>query len=241
MVLPLFFLTVLLNSWSSSAWSDGEERTLYPSQYDNDTTQFTGEGKAWISGDGTLVLEGDAPRFRVLEPLFGNVSITVDALRESEEEDLSYQGFVIAARSQHYDDNECGANTYYASVTYDGVARFEKELFHGVGTNAFYPSLNDDPIVVFEDGVPKDVWINLNFTITTTDGSNARLQFSVDGEEVLDYTDRGDWSVDADGVECEGFYPDNKIIQSPGFVFIRNDGLGIAKYRDLNIAEVPSP
>jgi hypothetical protein len=243
---PLIFLLLALNAWhSASSWSDGESRTLYPAQTDdnNDSTsvtQFTGEGKAWISGDGTLVLEGDAPRFRVLEPLFDNVTITVDALRVSEDEDLAYQGFVIGARSQHYGDPECGANTYYGSVTYDGVARFEKELFHGIGTNAFYPPLDDDPVTVYKDGVPKDIWINLNFTITTTEDSNARLQLAVDGKQVLDYTDNGDWSVDSDDVKCEGFYPNNKIIQSPGFTFIRNDGLGVAKYRNLNITEVPS-
>jgi hypothetical protein len=239
-MLPFLFLLVTLAAWTSSGWSDGEDRTLYPSQYDENDgeSQFTGEGRARITGDGRLVLLGDAPRFRILEPIFGNVSITVDALRESEEEDLAYQGFVIGARSQHYDDSECGANTYYASVTYDGLARFEKELFHGVGRNAFYPPLDDEPVIVFDGGVPKDIWIKLNFTITTTEDNNARLQLAVDDKPVLDYTDNGQWPVDADDVQCEGFYPDNKIILSPGFVFIRNDGLGQAEYRNLAIREV---
>ena len=239
MLSTLIFLSLALNAWTSSSWSDGDDRTLHPTEDDKDDTQFTGIGEARISGDGRLLLQGDAPRFRVLEPLFDNVSITLEALREAEEEDLSYQGFVIGVRSKHYDDPECGANTYYASVTYDGEARFEKELFHGVGRNAFYPSSADDPEVVFEDGVPRMAWIKLNFTITTTQDRNARLQLSVDGKKVLDYTDSGDWPVDANGVECEGFYPDNKIILEPGFVFIRNDGLGQAQYRNLQIRELP--
>lgn len=239
-VIPFFFSFMFVAGWNStSSWNDGHDRTLYPTQYDEDVTQFTGEGKARITGDGRLVLEGDAPRFRILEPLFGNVSVTVDALRVSEEQDLAYQGFVIGARSQHYNDDECGANTYYASITYDGVARFEKELFHGRGSNAFYPGLDEEPVRVFDDdGVPFNVWISLNFTIVTDQNDNARLILDVDGERVLEYTDSGNWSVDSDDVECEGYYPDNKIIQSPGFVFIRNDGLGQAEYRNLEIGEI---
>jgi hypothetical protein len=209
-------------------------------QYDDgdDRTQFTGEGEARISGDGRLLLRGDAPRYRVLEPLFENVSVTFDALRESEEQDLDYQGFVVGVRSQHYNDDECGANTYYASLTYDGYARLEKELFHGEGRNAFYPENPNEAPVLYEDGVPRMQWINLNFTVTTTNEGNARLQFAVNGKQVLDYTDNGEWSVDTNGVECDGYYPDNKIILSPGFVLLRNDGLGQAQYKNLDIREV---
>lgn len=258
MIMPSLFFPVIfglgLTVWNSSGtWDDGHDRTLYPNEVDQDSgdgnskTQFTGEGKARISGEGRLVLQGDAPRFRVLEPTFGNVSITVYAMRIAEEEDLSYQGFVIGARSQHYTDDTCGANTYYASVTYDGTARFEKELFHGEGNNAFYPSIrrDGDQVDVFEDGVPRNVWIGLRFTIVTTEDQTASLELDIDKgegkgfERVLEFEDDGNWPVDADNVQCEGFYPDNKIIQSPGFVFIRNDGLGQAEYKDLEIREVP--
>jgi hypothetical protein len=241
MIPSLFLFMILWNS--NAAWHDNStQTTLYPNQHLGDT-QFTGEGTATITKDGRVVLEGDAPRYRILEPLIENVSITMDARRVSEDEDLAYQGFVIGARSQHYDDSECGANTYYASVTYDdGLARFEKELYHGTGTNAFYPDFDSDELVqVFDDdnGVPKNVWIKLNFTVTTTEDNNARLELSVNGKQVLEYVDNGNWPVDPENdVECEGFYPENKIIQSPGFVFIRNDGLGRAEYRNLEIREL---
>lgn len=249
LALPIFSLASLA-SWNSTAWDNGEDRTLYPSQHDTDgdeNTQFTGEGKARIDGEGLLILQGDAPRFRVEDPLFQNVSVTIYALRVDEEEVLSYQGFVVGARSQHWSDETCGANTYYASVLYDGVVRFEKELFHGEGRNAFYPPLNQPQTKVFDDGVPKDVWIGLRFTIQTTDDDNALLKLEIDKsqdddegfEKVLEYEDRGQWPVQTDDVQCEGYYPEDKIIQSPGFVFIRNDGLGRAEYKDFSIKEIP--
>lgn len=232
---PVLFLLAAFNS--SDLWNTDNAQILYPNQH-LQNTQFTGEGTAMITKDGRLVLEGDAPRYRILEPLFDNVSITVDARRVSETEDLDYQGFVIGARSQHYNDNECGANTYYGSVTNDGYARFEKELYHGIGTNAFYPGFDDEnQVQVFEDGIPKNVWIKLNFTVTTTENNNARLELSVNGDKVLEYIDNGNWSVEPDNVQCEGFYPKNKIIQSPGFIFIRNDAAR-SEYRNLEIAEL---
>jgi hypothetical protein len=233
--------------WNSTGiWDNGVDRTLSPSQHDTEGdahTQFTGEGKARIDGKGTLVLQGDAPRFRIEDPLFDNVSITIYGLRVAEEENLSYQGFTIAARSQHWSDETCNANTYYAAITYDGIARFEKELFHGHGRNAFYPPLDQKQVKVFDDGVPKEVWIGLKFTIVTNEEDNAVLTLYVDKgeggfEKVLEHEDSGQWAVDADDVECEGYFPDNKIIQSPGFVFIRNDGLGTAEYKDFKIEEI---
>lgn len=244
-MIPLLIPLLLSPTWSSNAiWNSASEHILYPNQHlnlDNTSTQFTGEGRAILPGDGRLILEGDAPRYRVLEPLFQNVSISVDAKRVSEEQDLDYAGFVIGARSQHYTDAACGANTYYGSITYEGFARFEKELFHGHGRNAFYPNFEPGThqIRVFDrdSEVPRDKWIHLNFTITTTENDNAKLQLAVDGEQVLEYEDNGGWSVDPDDVKCDGYYPDNKLIQSPGFVFIRNDGLGRAEYRNLTIHE----
>ena len=243
--IPIFAIAATL--WNSSTyWGDGHDRTLYPNQYDDGGTQFTGEGKARIDGAGKLILTGDAPRYRVLEPTFDNVSVQVYALRESEEEDLPYQGITLAARSQHYDDMECGANTYYASITRNGDARFEKELFHGHGDNAFYPSQfsNNAPEVFDGDEIPKGVWIGLNFSIVTTSGSDVLLTLDVDKSDgegfqrVLEFTDDGEWPVNANDVECEGFYPDNKIILAPGMTFIRNDGLGQYQYKDFVIREL---
>jgi hypothetical protein len=50
---------------------------------------------------------------RVIDIDFENVEITFYAKRISENKEVSYQGFVAGARSKHYTDQECFADTYY--------------------------------------------------------------------------------------------------------------------------------
>jgi hypothetical protein len=208
--------------------------------YDSNTN-FGGIGSAIIDGKGTLTLTGNAPRYNILER-FENVNITFYAKRVDEKKKVDFAGFVVGARSQHYTDATCGANTYYASLHYDGTAVFQKELFHGTGDNAFFPH---DGKTIFEDGVPFDQWIGMQFRITTVDNKSAvLLQMYLDKngddkwDKVLEFKDKGDWSVDDDDAKCDGTYPKNKVLFEPGFVFLRNDGLGEAQYQQLLIQEV---
>jgi hypothetical protein len=150
----------------------------------------------------------------------------------------------VGARSQHDTDATCGANTYYARLTNNGKVSFEKELFHGVGRNAFYPDNDNGDVgkVLFAEGLPRDRWIGFQFLVSTLINNNVHLQLSLDYDgqwrKVLEYTDNGNWRVNSDDVKCDGYYPENKIIQSPGFVFIRNDGLGRAEYKNISIEEL---
>lgn len=234
------------HTWTPT-WDNGQARTLY--LYDMDKfedpahVQFSGSGSAIIDGKGMMTLTGDAPRYRVLEK-FQNVNITMYAKRVSEGTDLPYQGFVIGARSQHYTDATCGANTYYASLTYDGRILFQKELFHGTGSNAFYPDNHkNNPIFAFKGGVPTDRWIGMRFIVKTV-ATGTLLQLYLDKDDtrnwqkVLEFTDEGSWNVKRGDAMCDGYYPDSKIITEPGFVFIRNDGLGRADYKNFSIKEI---
>jgi len=235
-LLPFIFL--LFIGWNNTSWDNGQERTLDFGQRDpfDERVELTGIGEAEITGDGLLILRGDAPRFRIVDQDFENVNVTFSAKRIDEDRELSYQGFVVGARSKHYTNDLCYANTYYARLTYDGRISFEKELFHGHGSVAQYPPF-DEPLFLYEDGVPEDEWIKMSFIITTVDsGSSVLLQLYVDYVQVLEYKDTGQWSVEADDGICND-YPHNKILFSPGFVFLRNDGLGEAQYRDLTITE----
>lgn len=238
MVISVLALLIPLLIWNNN-WNNGEERTLEfgDRDPDDDAVEFTGIGEAEITGDGYLILTGDAPRYRVLDK-FENVNITFSAKRIDEDRELSYQGFTVGARSQHYTDDTCLANTYYGRITYDGRVSFEKELFHNDGAVAIYPPLNE-PKMLFEDGVPEDRWFDISFIVRTVDNSTAvLLQLYVDHELVLEYKDSGNWYVDAEEGICDD-YPHNKIILSPGFTFIRNDGLGEAQYRGLTIEGLP--
>lgn len=256
-ILLVFLLSVyatvtaqgLDGEWNSSSWSNGNERELGFGDRDPDdnAVELTGIGDAWISGTGTMALSGDAPRFRIVDRDYLNVNVTLYGMRVEEDRDVSSAGFVIGARSKHYTDDECYANTYYARATYDGRVSFEKELFHGEdGGTVQYPPPSDT-IHYFddEDGMPRDVWIGVQFHVTTVDnGTAALLQLyldppggGTDWTKVLEYKDTGHWSTDADEDTCDG-YPQNKILLSPGFVFLRNDGLGEAKYKDFTIKEI---
>lgn len=241
---------LLATSWTNH-WDNGHNRTLQP--FDTDpfekpaNVEFSGVGSAYINGKGIMSLSGDAPRYRVLEK-FDNVNITMYARRISEANNVDFAGFVIGARSRHYTDAICGANTYYAQITYDGRISFEKELFHNKGDDAFYPDVanNDAQIFAFKGGAPRDQWIGLRFIVRNVDNNTATLlQLYLDKlddgtwQKVLEYKDTGNWSVKRDHAKCEGFYPANKVITEPGFVFIRNDGLGRADYKDFTIKEVP--
>lgn len=235
------------SDWTSASWSNGHKRELQFGDHDpdDDSVELTGIGSAWISGDGTMALSGDAPRFRVVDRDYQNVNVTIYAMRINEDRSLPYQGFTIAARSKHYTDDECPpVSTYYARLTYDGRVSFEKELFHGIdGGTTPYPGASEKELV-FEDGVPKDKWIGLKFYVTTVDNGTAALlelfldkQDNGEWEKVLEYKDTGHWSTHVEDDPCDG-YPQNKILLSPGFTFIRNDGLGEAKYKDFSIKEL---
>jgi hypothetical protein len=56
-------------------------------------------------------------------------------------------------------------------------------------------------------------------------------------EKVLQYKDIGDWYVDASEGVCDD-YPHNKIILTPGFVFIRNDFVDDVQYKRFSIREI---
>jgi hypothetical protein len=234
--------------WYSS-WDNGINRELGYGQNDAyDNIELRGDGSLKVNGEGGVaVSSGKAPRIRVVDFDFENVEITLYGKRISENEEISYQGFVVGARSKHYTDQECYANTYYGRFTYDGRVSFEKELFHGHGDDAYYPQLEEN-FFLWPDGIPRDEWIGLKFvvrTITDEKGVDSAVKMELyrdltdgkDGgtwEKVLEFTDAGDWPVEAKEGICND-YPHNKILFTPGFVFIRNDYIDEAQYKKFSI------
>lgn len=233
-----------------SKWDNRHHRIVESGQVDQYDRFFevTGDGSARINGEGIATISGSAPRMRVVEVDFENVEITFYAKRISEDQEIAYQGFVAGARSKHYTDALCGANTYYGRFTYDGRVTFEKELFHGHGVTAQYPpELQPKYIWPENTGIPSNEWVGFKFIVKTlppegsvilelyrdlTDGKNGG-----NWEKVLEYKDRGDWYVDAQDGICND-YPHNKILFTSGFAFIRNDFVNQAEYKKFSIREI---
>jgi hypothetical protein len=232
-----------------SKWDNGHSRIIEFGQrdrYDN-VFEVTGDGSAMINGEGIATISGNAPRMR-FNVDFENVEITFYAKRISEDQEISYQGFVAGARSKHYTDALCGANTYYGRFTYDGRVSFEKELFHGHGVPAQYPPELQPKYIWPEDkGIPANEWVGFKFIVKTSPNEDSVIlelyRDLTDGEnggnweKVLEYKDIGEWYVDAKDGICND-YPQNKILFTPGFVFIRNDFVDQTEYKKLSIREI---
>jgi hypothetical protein len=233
-----------------SKWDDQHHRIVESGQVDQYDSVFevTGDGSAMINGEGIATISGNAPRMRVINVDFENVEITFYAKRISEDQVISYQGFVAGARSKHYTNALCGANTYYGRFTYDGRVSFEKELFHGHGVPAQHPTeLQPKYIWPQDKGIPANEWVGFKFIVKTlpTEGSVLLELYRdlTDGknggnwEKVLEYKDIGEWYVDAKDGICND-YPHNKILFTPGFVFIRNDFINQTEYKKFSIREI---
>jgi hypothetical protein len=233
-----------------STWDNGYDRVIEFGQtdpYDNNF-EVTGNGRIEVDGDGIASITGSAPRMRVFND-FENAEITFYAKRISEEDEISYQGFIAGARSKHYTDALCGANTYYGRFTYDGRVSFEKELFHGHGDEAQFPPPDAPSRYAWDEdeGIPTNEWIGFKFVVKTLpDNGSVQLELyrdltdgrnGGDWEKVLEFIDTGEWYVEAEEGICNDF-PHNKILFTPGFVFIRNDFIDEAEYKKFSIREI---
>ena len=234
-----------------STWNNGHDRTLEFGERDSydDSFEVSGEGTVRIDGStGEASISGNAPRMRVIDIDFENVEITFYAKRISENKEVSYQGFVAGARSKHYTDQECFADTYYGRMTYDGRISFEKELFHAHGDTAQFPPF-EEPKYLWPkgSGIPPAEWIGFKFIVKTLpDEGSVLLELYLDltdgknggeWEKILEYKDKGQWYAEAEDGICND-YPHNKILFAPGFVFIRNDFIEQADYKKFSIREI---
>lgn len=253
-----------------SKWDNRKLRVLQFGERDPYDPQFILRGEAdgmvKIDGNGTATVLGSAPRLFVYDDAkqkkFENLEITFYGKRISEITNPTWQGLIAGGRSEHIDNFPCNGRTYYGRMTYDGRMTFEKELFHGVGDDAFYPVEPDpapQPWNTPDNILPKNKWIGFKFIIRSiengtavnlelfrdmgdsgTSGSNRTIKGG-DWHKVLEYTDDGNWSVvkpqSALPPQCRAT-PANKILFDPGFVFIRSDEVQQVQYKKFSIREI---
>lgn len=249
-----------LRRWVSN-WDNGRKRTLGSGQQDPFDKEFfaRGNGTVEIDGEGIARMRGDSPRMYIMDPAkklkWENVEVVFYAKRISETGAKSSQGFVIGVRSEHQDvtgDKPCLGRTYYGRLLYDGRAVFQKELIHDALYSDNKPTENNKVIWNTPDGtLPKDVWIGVKFIVKTNpDKKSVKLELFrdlTDGknggtwEKVADYIDNGDWSQTDTNLDINAKcgYNANEVILNPGTsVFIRNDMIGEAQYKNFRVREL---
>jgi hypothetical protein len=137
-------------------------------------------------------------------PLWRNVEMTVYVKRGPTSQSPSYQAFDLSARSgeRHNDEQPCEGTSYHATVRFDGLCGFKKELWHTGG----YTQLAPEPAPKPWATVPEGKWIGIKFVCRNVDQDrHVRLEIYLDAEErnawrrVVEYTDAGGWTGGKEG------------------------------------------
>ena len=244
-----------------SKWNGRSQVPLISGQVDPLDKEFIsrGNGVVIINGTGHVRLQGESPRMYVYDQFknkkWDSVEVTIYSKRFSESENVSSQGIVIGARSEHQDvtlQNPCLGATYYGRLLYDGRAVFQKELAHGFFYTSNKPSENNNVKWDTQDGtMPLNVWIGMKFVVkTNSDGKSVKLELYrdlTDGknggtwERVAEYVDDGSWISSSSKSDLDKIcgYSSNKVLLDPGTsVFIRNDNVIDVEYKLFSIREI---
>ena len=232
-----------------SHWDDGNPRILKILERDHVDSELILRGnnpKLTIDGKGIATLEGENPNLisnpRIYiydeqkQEKWNNIEITFYQKRIKEQTELSYSGINAGARSEHQDvteENIISGETYYGRFTNDGRIHFVKEIKHGEYVNSpeekFFWNSPDGEI-------PINAWIGYKFVIRTMESTG-----SVKLELYMDITDGikgGTWKKVSEFID-DGNWGGGKIFSEPATsVFLRNDGLGIAQYKNFSIREI---
>ena len=223
--------------WANQ-WAKGAARTIASMKRDPQDAEFIvrGNGSVTIDGKGVAAMTGEAPRMYVYdEPrakTWNNVEVTFYMMRVSEAKVLSYAGMAVGTRSEHQDEGEKPGNvgrTYYSKFTYDGRAFFIKETNHHAEGG-----YHDSKVLKhFPNGFPKEKWIGMKF-ICRTRGQSVKLE---QYEDTTDGAKGGRWVKVAEMTD-DGKWAVKPYLAAQPSTFIRNDGLGEARYKRWTIREI---
>lgn len=232
-----------------SHWDEGGFRVLKIMERDPIDSELILRGnnpKMTIDGNGVATLEGNNqdnisnPRIYIYDmekqKKWNNVEITFYQKRISEQTEFSYSGVNVGARSEHQDvteENVFSGQTYYGRFTNDGRIYFVKEIEHGNYINSPEETF---PWKSSNGEIPKDKWIGYKFIVRTIESTgDVKLELYMDTtngieggewEQVLEFIDDGNWGG-------------KKIFSEPSTsIFLRDDGLGIAQYKNFSIREI---
>lgn len=233
-----FYPTVPGGREWASKWATGTERTITNMKRDPLDEEFIvrGNGSVAIDGKGVATMTGDSPRMYVYDEAraktWNNVEVTFCMMRVSEAKVLSYQGMAVGTRSEHQDVGEKPGNvgrTYYSKFTYDGRAFFIKETDHHAA-GGYHDSKE---LKHFAGGFPKGKWVGMKF-ICRTRGQSVKLE---QYEDLSDGTNGERWVKVAEMID-NGQWAEKPYVTAQPSTFIRNDGLGEARYKKWTIREI---
>jgi hypothetical protein len=219
-------------------WGAGEARTITNMKRDPQDEEFIvrGNGSVTIDGKGVAAMTGDSPRMYVYDEArakaWNNVEVTFYMMRVSEAKAVTYQGMAVGTRSEHQDVGEKPGNTgksYYSKFAYDGRAFFIKETDHHQPDGYHYGK----ELKHFPAGFPKNKWVGMKF-ICRTRGQSVKLE---QYEDLSDGANGGRW-VKVQEVTDSGQWAEKPYLTAQPSTFIRNDGLGEARYKKWTIREI---
>lgn len=219
-------------------WATGAARTITNMKRDPQDAEFIvrGNGSVAIDGQGVATMTGASPRMYVYdEPrakTWNNVEVTFYMMRVSEATVLSYQGMTVGTRSEHQDVGVTPENTgksYYSKFAYDGRCFFIKETDHHA-PGGYH---NSKAIQRFPAGMAKGKWVGMKF-ICRTQGQTVKLE---QYEDLSDGADGGRWVKVAEVMD-DGQWAGKPYLTAQPSTFIRNDGLGEARYKKWTIREI---
>lgn len=214
--------------------------------------EIRGDGTAKISGDAVRLYVGDRSKAR----RWLNVELTVYGKLSDRQDPGGRAGFAFETRTDDGHTSaarknaaglpvQCDAHAYAFSFRADGSASLEKELKHPFYTRELRTSAwNGAPF-------PRNRWIGMKMVVYNVDGGRhvkqelwRDISGGVDGgtwEKVLEHTDDGGWSIDADIAGSCGIPPDLVVNTPQPFIIVRAEHATEQWYRSLSVREIEPP
>lgn len=226
--------------WTAN-WT--EARVIRPYSLDPRDPLFRNEeGELRIEG-GVAHVKAGLTRLVVNSPAnapqWRNVEMTAYVRRGKSARKLDYQAFYLSARSgeRHNDEVPCEGTSYHATLRFDGLCGFKKEIWHTGG----YTALRPDPAPKFWPTVPEGKWIGMKYLCRNCNGDqHVRLELYVDAEAngnwklVSEFLDAAGWRGEKPGCDRP---QDGIITEARPSVYFRADYVD-PEIRDFSVREV---
>ena len=233
-----------------SHWDIGGPRIIHGQERDNIDPELKVTGRnpeIIIDGKGIATMQGQDkdeianPRIYVYdeqrEKTWKNTEITVYMMRISEKQSLSYPGLTVNSRSEHqdYDLDLNNGQSYAGRFTYYGKTEFVKEVIHD---NLYYnANTKTYPWSTSNGNMPFNQWIGIKLVTYDLPNGNVKLELYMD---LTDGKDGGTWKKTNEFID-DGKWGGQIFSKPATSVWIKHDGLGIAKYKNLSVREIIPP